>query len=219
MKKHIAEIIRQAGEQQETKITEIIMIHFRDLGFELVKTKDVKKQKKKVKRQNAIITELIHENYAMSKALINAGIATVDAQIPDSANPISTQAATAGARQGVEAMDAEQDANASITAIMDSLDAHINKMTKTLDDANYTRIKAELDEQDRLLDEPMEEQQDPAMDEAVDLYSYYNAWYHTPYQARSAALKYVKEKVEDSGFDAYWIDVYNHLKTLQFINF
>ena len=219
MKKHIKEIIRQAGEQQETKITEIVMIHFRDLGFELVKTKDLKKQKKKVRNQNAIITELIHENYAMSKALINAGIATVDAQIPESANPISTQAATAGARQGAEAIDAELNADASITAIMDSLDAHINKMTKTLDDANLTRIKAELDEQDAMLDEPNGGIEDPAINEAVDLYMYYNAWYHTPYQARSAALKYVKEKVEDSGFDAYWIDVYNHLKTLQFINF
>ena len=213
MKKHIQEIIRQAKQDGNAEITAMVMVHFRDQGFELVSKKDLKKQKKKVRNQNAIIDELIHENYAMSKALINAGIATVDAQIPDSANPISTQAATAGARQGAEANDAELD------AIINSLDAHINKMTKTLDDANYTRIKFELDEQDRLLDEPIEEQQDPAMDEAVDLYMYYNAWYHTPYQARSAALKYVKEKVEDSGFDAYWIDVYNHLKALQFINF
>ena len=213
MKKHIKEIIRQAKQDGNAEITAMVMVHFRDQGFELVSKKDLKKQKKKVRNQNAIIDELIHENYAMSKALINAGIATVDAQIPDSANPISTQAATAGARQGAEANDAELD------AIINSLDAHINKMTKTLDDANYTRIKFELDEQDRLLDEPIEEQQDPAMDEAVDLYMYYNAWYHTPYQARSAALKYVKEKVEDSGFDAYWIDVYNHLKALQFINF
>lgn len=216
MKKHITEIIRQAGEQQETKITEMVMIHFRDLGFELVKTKDLKKQKKKVRNQNAIINELIHENYAMSKALINAGFATVDAQIPDSANTISTQAATAGARQGAEAMDAELNADASITAIMDSLDAHINKMTKTLDDANLTRIRYELDEQDAMLDEPIEEQQDPTLAEAVDLYLYYIEMHHTPYQARSAALLNIKEKVEDSGFDAYWIDVYNHLKLLKF---
>jgi hypothetical protein len=210
MKKHINEVIRQAGEHSETKITEMVMIHFRDLGFELVKTKHLKKQAKKQRNQNRIIDELIHENYAMSKALINAGIATVDALIPDTANPISTQARTAGARQGAEAIDAELD------AIINSLDSHINAMTKTLDDANLTRIKFELDEQERLLDEPMETTQDPAMDEAVDLYMYYLQLHHTPYQARLMALLTVKEKVEGTGYDSYYIDVYNHLKLLKF---
>ena len=89
-------------------------------------------------------------------------------------------------------------------------------MTKTLDDANLTRIKFELDEQDRLLDEPMDQIDDPALDEAVDLYMYYLQLHHTPYQARLMALLTVKEKVEGTGYDSYYIDVYNHLKLLKF---
>ncbi len=210
MKKHINEVIRQAGEHSETKITEMVMIHFRDLGFELVKTKHLKKQAKKQRNQNRIIDELIHENYAMSKALINAGIATVDALIPDSANPISTQARTAGARQGAEAMDAELD------AIINSLDSHINAMTKTLDDANLTRIKSELDELDRLLDEPMDDVEDPALDEATRVYQQQIAEGYSPYQARIVAMLNVKLEVENSGYEAYWIDVYNHLRASNF---
>lgn len=213
MKKHINEIIRQSSEHSETKITAMVMIHFRDLGFELVKMKDLKKQKKKTRNQNAIINELIHENYAMSKALINAGIATVDALIPESANTISTQARTAGARQGAEANDAELD------AIINSLDAHIDKMTDVLNAAELTRIKYELDEQDRMLDEPIKEQQDPAHEEATRVYQQQIAEGYSPYQARLVAMLNVKLEVENSGFDAYWIDVYNHLKTLQYLNF
>ena len=206
MKKHIEEVIRQAGEHSETKITEMVMSHFKDLGFELVKNKDLKKLEKKVKNQNRIIDELIHENYAMSKALINAGIATVDALIPDSANPISTQARTAGARQGAEAMDVELD------AIINSLDSHIDRMTEVLNAAELTRIKFELDEQEALLDEPMETTQDPAINEAIRVYQLQLDEGYSPYQARIVALLNIKHEVEQSGYDSYWIDVYNHLR-------
>ena len=218
MKKHIEEIIRQACEHSETKITEMVMVHFRDLGFELVKRKDLKKQEKTIKKLHSQINELVHGNWQIAMKLYESQLSTIDQEntnvaisSSNSINPITTQAETAGLRQGAEANEQE-----AISAIMNSLDNHINKMTKTLDDANLTRIKFELDEQEALLDEPMDQIDDPALDEAVDLYMYYIEINHTPYQARLMALLHVKEKIEDSGYEAYWIDVYNYLKLVKF---
>jgi len=223
MKKHINEVIRQAGEHSETKITEMVMTHFRDLGFELVKRKDLKKQEKTIKNLHSQINELVHDNWQIQMKLYESGLGTiglentnVEASKFGEETLISTQAVTEGARQGGEANDVELDADASITAIMNSLDSHIDKMTKTLDDANYTRIKFELDEMEAILDEPDAGMEDPALDEAVDLYMYYIEIGHVPYQARLMALLHVKEKIEDSGYEAYWIDVYNYLKLLKF---
>ena len=223
MKKHIKAIIRQAKQDDDTTITAIVLEHFEKQGFEIVSKKDLKKTKKTIKNLHSQINELVDDNWQIQMKLYESGIATinpentnVEAETPKAETLISTQARTAGARQGAEAIDVELDADASITAIMDSLDDHIDKMTKTLDDANLTRIKFELDEQDALLDEPMDDIDDPALDEAVDLYIKYIEMHHTPYQARMLALLEINEKIEESGYDTYWIDVYNYLKLLKF---
>jgi hypothetical protein len=217
MKKHIAEVIRQAGEHSETKITEIVMMHFKDLGFELVKRKDLKKQEKTIKKLHLQIHNLVSDNWEIAMQLYEARLhtnnpanTTIEATNPDNESLISTQAVTEGARRGVEAN------NVDIEAIMNSLDSHINKMTKTLDDANLTRIKFELDEQEALLDEPDEAMEDPALTEATRVYQQQIAEGYSPYQARIVAMRNVKLEVENSGYEAYWIDVYNHLRASNF---
>jgi hypothetical protein len=217
MKKHIKEIIRQAKQDGNAEITAMVLEHFEKQGFELVSKKDLKKQEKTIKQLNSTINELVHDNWQIAMRLYEAGLhtnnpenTTIEAKTPETETLISTQAETAGLRQGAEAMEME------IDVIINSLDNHINKMTKVIDDANLTRIKFELDEQEAMLDEPMDQIDDPALDEAVNLYMYYIEMGHTPYQARLMALLHVKEKIEDTGYEAYWIDVYNHLKLVKF---
>jgi hypothetical protein len=219
MKKHMKEIIRQAKQDDDTTITAIVLEHFRDQGFEIVSKKDLKKTKKTIKQLNSTINELVHDNWEIAMRLYESEIANIDQENTNvyisskaDVNPITTQAETAGLRQGADAKEMEME----IDVIINSLDNHINKMTKVIDDANLTRIKFELDEQEAMLDEPMDQIDDPAMDEAVNLYMYYIEMDHTPYQARLMALLHVKEKIEDTGYEAYWIDVYNNLKLVKF---
>ena len=210
-------MIRQAKQDDDTQITATVLAHFKDQGFEMVLKSDLKKQEKTIKKLHSQINELVHDNWEIAMRLYEAGLGAVDpentaveAQKFREETLNTTQAETAGVRRSAEAMEQE------IDAIMLHLDTHINRMTKVIDDANLTRIKFNLDEQDALLDEPMEVVEDPALDEAVDIYMYYIEMGHVPYQARRIALLFIKEKVEESEYDHYWIDVYNHLREIKF---
>lgn len=211
-------VIRQAEKDGDAKITAWVLTHFKKQGFELVAKKDVKAMEKLNKLYKSQIADLVHDNWEIQMRLYEVELIAKD---PENTNVeaskfgeetlISTQARTAGLRQGAEANEQE-----AISAIMKCLDNHIDEITKVLDRAELTRIKANLDEQDRLLDEPMDQIDDPALDEAVDLHMYYLQLHRTPYLARLTALLFVKQKVEDSGYDHYWIDVYNYLKLLKY---
>lgn len=163
MKKHINEIIRQSDLDHKTKMITMVMTHFKQLGFELVKADDLKKLEKKLTNTEQQINELVDDNWQIAMKLYEAEQAlgpeccmhmentNIEAANSNTANSISTQAKTAGLRKGAEANDVELD------AIINSLDSHIDRMTEVLQAADLaaelTRIKFELDVQDVLLDE------------------------------------------------------------------
>lgn len=220
MKKHIKEIIRQAKLDGNAEITAMVMVHFRDQGFELVSKKDLKKTKKTIKRLHSQINELVNDNWQIQMRLYDQGLATINPENTNvfnssraEVNPITTQAETAGLRQGAEANEQE-----SISAIMDSLDAHINHITKILDRAELTRIEFELNEMDRMLDEPNAGNEDTASAEAIQCYLKHLQAEPgtTPLQARLLALHEIAQTVPETGYDHYWIDVYEYLRTMQF---
>ena len=218
MKKHIKAMIKKSKENPDTQITAFILEGFAEQGFEIVSKKDLKKNNKKIKWALKQINELVNDNWQIAMRSYEAGLATTDPEntnvaisSSNSVNPITTQAETAGLRQGAEANEQEV-----ISAIMDSLDAHINHITKILDRAELTRIQAELDEQDRLLDEPAEINEDPAQQEAISTYLRQIAEGYSPFQARLVAMIEIQRKVEESEYEAYWIDTYNYLRTMQF---
>lgn len=220
MKKHIKAMIKKSKENPDTQITAFILEGFAEQGFEIVSKKDLKKTKKTIKRLHSQINELVHDNWQIQMRLYDQGLATINPENTNvynssraEVNPITTQAETAGLRQGAEANEQE-----SISAIMDSLDAHINHITKILDRAELTRIEFELNEMDRMLDEPNAGIEDTASAEAIQCYLKHLQAEPgtTPLQARLLALHEIAQTVPETGYDHYWIDVYEYLRTMQF---
>ena len=220
MKKHIKAMIKKSKENPDTQITAFILEGFAEQGFEIVSKKDLKKNNKKIKWALKQINELVNDNWQIAMRSYEAGLATTDPEntnvaisSSNSVNPITTQAETAGLRQGAEANEQE-----AISAIMNSLDAHINHITKILDRAELTRIEFELNEMDAMLDEPNAGIEDTAYEEAIQCYLKHllAKLGTTPLQARLLALHEIAQTVPETGYDHYWIDVYEYLRTMQF---
>lgn len=216
MKKHMKTIIRQAKTFGESEITAMVMTNFKKQGFELVMKKDIKKAKRTIEEQQSTINELIRDNWEITSRLhkmkynTNSGENTsIEASNLRDINSISIQAKTEGLRR-----DAGAETNRTIDEIINSLDLQIDQMTNILDDANATRIKRELDEQDALLNEPetLDLLIDPVQQKACELYLKYLAVLPA-LQARDAAIQEVKFAEENT---EYWNRVLEYLQTMTF---